>query len=96
MEPPRSWRPPPGGRAPLHVPPNNRRARDQPDRPTPWPLEKPADGRPILPHWKRLMRMYVIPVCLAMVWQLVVIIGFLAVCIIGLILSGLLQLWHVQ
>ena len=30
------------------------------------------------------MRMYVIPVCLAMVWQLVVIIGFLAVCIIGL------------
>jgi hypothetical protein len=37
------------------------------------------------------MLMYVIPVCLAMVWQLAVIIGFLAVFILGLILSGLLQ-----
>ena len=92
MEPPRGWRPPQGVRAPLHVPPSNRRARYQPDRPTPWPLGKPADGLPTLSRWKRLMLMYVIPVCLAMVWQLVVIIGFLAVFIVGLILSGLLQL----
>jgi hypothetical protein len=36
------------------------------------------------------MLMYVMPVCLAMVWQLAVIIGFFAVFLIGLILFKLL------
>jgi hypothetical protein len=92
MEPPRGWRPPPGGRAPLQVPPSNRRARYQPDRPTPWPLGKPADGLPTLPRWKRLMLMYIMPVCLALVWQLAVIIGCLALFLLGLTLLKLLRL----
>jgi len=44
-----------------------------------------------MPGWKRFVLMYVIPVCMAMVWQLGVIIGFLAVFILGLILIRLLQ-----
>ena len=90
MEPPRGWRPPQGVRAPLRVPPSIRRARDQPDRPTPQPAEEQAVGLP-LPRWKRLMLMYVIPVCLAMVWQCAVIIGCLAVFLIGLTLLKLLR-----
>jgi len=37
------------------------------------------------------MRMYVMPVCLGMVWQLAVIIGCLAVFLIGLTLLKLLR-----
>ena len=90
MEPPRGWRPPQGGRVPLRVPPRIRRARYQPDRPTPQPAEEQAVGLP-LPRWKRFMLMYVIPVCLAMVWQCAVIIGCLAVFLLGLTLLKLLR-----
>jgi hypothetical protein len=44
----------------------------------------------MLPCWKRCMLMYVMPVCMAMVWQLAVIIGCLAVVLIGLTLIKLL------
>jgi hypothetical protein len=91
MEPPRGWRPPQGVRAPLRVPPSIRRARYQPDRPTPQPAEEQAVGLPTLPRWKRFMLMYVMPVCLGMVWQLAVIIGCLAVFLIGLTLLKLLR-----
>ena len=91
MEPPRGWRPPQGVRVPLWVLPTIRRARHQPDRPTLRPAGEPADGLPTMPGWKRFVLMYVIPVCMAMVWQLGVIIGFLAVFILGLILIRLLQ-----
>ena len=37
------------------------------------------------------MLMYVIPVCLAMIWQFVVIIGCLAVLFLGLTLLKLLR-----
>ncbi len=56
------------------------------------PIGKPADGLPTRPRWKRHLRMYVIPVCLAMVWQLAVIIGCLAVFLMGLTLLKLLWL----
>jgi len=92
MEPPRGWRPLPERRAPFRVPPSIRRACSQLDWFTPRPAGEQAADLPALPRWKRLMLLYVIPVCLAMVWQLAVIIGFLAVFIVGLILSGLLQL----
>jgi hypothetical protein len=91
MEPPRGWRPPQGVRTPLRVPPSIRRARYQPERPTPQPAGEHVDGRPIPPRWKRFMRMYVKPVCLAMVWQLAVIIGCLAVFLLGLTLLKLLR-----
>jgi hypothetical protein len=91
MEPPRGWRPPPGGRAPLQVPPSIRRARYQPGWPTPQAAEKQAAGPPTLPHWKRFVLMYVRPVCLAMVWQLAVILGCLAAFLLGLTLLKLLR-----
>jgi hypothetical protein len=43
-----------------------------------------------MPCWKRFVLMYVIPVCMAMFWQLGVVIGFLAVCLVGLALLRLL------
>jgi hypothetical protein len=51
-----------------------------------------VDGQPTLPRWKRLMLMYIIPVCQAMAWQLTVIIGCLALCLLGLTLLKLLRL----
>jgi hypothetical protein len=89
MEPPRGWRPSQEGRA--LVPPSIRRARYQPDRPTPRPTEEHAPGLSALPRWKRFMLMYVMPVCMAMVWQLAVIIGLFAVFLIGLTLLKLLR-----
>jgi len=35
-----------------------------------------------MPRWKRFVVMHVVPVCLAMVWQLVVAIGFLVGCLL--------------
>jgi hypothetical protein len=90
MEPPRGWRPPQGVRVPFLVPPRIRCARYQPDRPTPRPTGEQTSGLSTLPRWKRFMLMYVIPVCMAMVWQLAVIIGFLAVFLLGWILIRLL------
>ena len=91
MEPPRGWRPPQGVHAPFRVPPSIRRARYQPDWQMPQPAGEPAVDRPILPHWKRCMLLYVIPVCMAIVWQLAVIIGCLAVFLTGLTLLKLLR-----
>lgn len=48
-------------------------------------------GQPILPRWKRCILTYVMPVCLAMVWQLAVIIGCLALFLLGLALRKLLR-----
>jgi hypothetical protein len=35
-----------------------------------------------MPRWKRFVLMHVVPVCLAMVWQLVVALGFLVGCLL--------------
>ena len=40
----------------------------------------------IVPRWKRFVSMHVVPVCMAMVWQLGVVIGFLVVLLLGLAL----------
>ena len=76
---------------PLRVLPSVRRARHQPDRLTPQPAEEQADDLPTLPRWKRFVLMYVMPVCLAMVWQLAVIIGCVSVFLLGLTLLKLLR-----
>ena len=92
MEPPRGWRPLQGVRAPFQVPPRMRRARYQPERQTPQPAGEQVDSLQTLSRWKRFMLIYVMPVCLAMVWQLAVIIGCLAVFLLGLTLLKLLRL----
>lgn len=92
MEPPRGWSPPQGVRVPLRVPPSIQHTRDQPDRLIPRRPEEPVDDRPTLPRWKRLMLMYIMPVCLALAWQLAVIIGCLVLFRLGLTLLKLLRL----
>ena len=89
MEPPRGWRPSQGGRT--LVPPSISRTRYQPDRPIPPPAGEQANDLSTLPRWKQFMLMYAVPVCMAMVWQLAVIIGFLTVFLIGLTLLKLLR-----
>ena len=44
-----------------------------------------------MPRWKRFVLMHVVPVCMAMLWQLVVVLGLLAACLLGLILIELLR-----
>jgi hypothetical protein len=43
-----------------------------------------------MPRWKRFLLMHVVPVCLAMVWQLVMALVFLVGCLLGLTLIKLL------
>ena len=92
MEPPRGWSPLQGIRASLQVPPSIQRTCGQPDRLTPQPLGEPVDGWPTLPRWKQCILIYIMPVCLATIWQLVVIIGCLALFLLGLALFKLLRL----
>jgi hypothetical protein len=49
-----------------------------------------ADRLLALPRWKRFVLMHVVPVCLAMVWQLVMAFIFLVGCLLGLTLIELL------
>jgi hypothetical protein len=51
-----------------------------------------VNGQPALPRWKRFMLMYIMPVCLATVCQLAVILGCLALFLLGLTLLKLLRL----
>jgi hypothetical protein len=92
MELPRGWSPPQEVRAPLRIPPSIQRPCDQPERLTPRRPEEPVDSQPTLRRWKRLMLMYIIPVCQAMAWQLTVILGCLALFLLGLTLLKLLRL----
>ena len=77
MDPPRGWRRPQGKHAPSWAQPILRRAYHQAEHSTPRPL----------PRWKRVVLLYILPVCLAMVWQLGVMLGFLVVFLGGLLLS---------
>ena len=90
MEPPQGWRPLQGDRAPLQVRPTTRLSRHQPDRPAPLAAGQRADGPRTMPRCKRFVLMHVLPVCVAMAWQLGVVIGLLGVFLIGLILLRLL------
>ncbi len=90
MEPPRGWPPRQGDRAPFQARPTTRLSRHQPDRPAPLPAGQQADGPRTMPRWKRFVLMHVLPVCVAMAWQLGVVIGLLGVFLIGLILLRLL------
>ena len=86
MEPPQGWRPLQGDSAPFQTRPTTRRARHQPDRLAPLPAWQQADGARTMPRWKRVVLMHVLPVCVAMAWQLGVVIGLLGVFLVGLIL----------
>jgi antibiotic biosynthesis monooxygenase (ABM) superfamily enzyme len=90
MEPPHGQRPPQGESAPSQARPTTRRARHQPDRPAPLPAWQQADGPRTMPHWKRGVLRHVLPVCVALAWQLGVVIGLLGVFVVGLLLLRLL------
>lgn len=92
MAPPRDWCPPQGERVPSGAHWPLRRSQHQSDRLEPWPAWELADGLLPMPRWKRFVLMYVRPVCMAMVWQLGVVIGLLMVCVLGLTLIKLLRL----
>jgi hypothetical protein len=49
-----------------------------------------ADRLLAMPRWKRFVLRHVVPVCLAMVWHLVMALIFLVGCLLGLSLIKLL------
>jgi hypothetical protein len=91
VRPLRNWGLPQGKRAPSRACLAERRPRPKPDRQAsrlPWV----QDDQPLLmPRWKRLVLMHVVPVCMAMLWQLVVVLGLLAVCLLGVALLDLVR-----
>jgi len=87
---PRSWCLPQGKSAPSQAGLAGERPKPEPDRQTPrWAWER-EDQLPALPRWKRFVRRNVVPVCMAMAWQLSVVIAFLVVFLLGLTLLKLL------
>jgi hypothetical protein len=91
MEPPRGWRLPQGEKTPSRAHPTIRRSRHQRDQSIPWPAWEQTDGPLTMPGWKRFVLMHVRPVCIAMLWQLGVVIGLLGVFFLGLTLFRLLR-----
>jgi hypothetical protein len=89
MEPPHSRCFLQGKHAPSRVPPTCQRAHHPPDPPGPRRTGAQRDGPRPLPRWKRVALIYLLPVCLAMLWLLGVIIGFVVVCLGGLLLIRL-------
>jgi hypothetical protein len=91
VRPLRIWGLPHGKRAPSRACLAERRPRPAPDQQTsrlPWVQE---DQRLIMPRWKRFVSMHVVPVCMAMLWQLGVVIGLLAAFLLGVALIALLR-----
>ena len=91
MRPLRNWGLPQGKRASSRAFLAERRPRPEPNRQAsrlPWVQE---DQPLIMPHWKRFVSMHVVPVCMAMLWQLGVVIGFLAAFLLGVALIALLR-----
>jgi hypothetical protein len=91
VRPLRSWGLPHGKHAPSRVCLPERRPRPKPDRQAsqlPWVQE---DQPLLMPRWKRFVLMHVVPVCMAMLWQLGVVIGCLAAFLLGVALIALLR-----
>ncbi len=57
----------------------------------PQPAWERTDCPLTVSRWKRYALMHVVPVCVAMIWQLGVVIGVLGVCLLGLTLFRLLR-----
>lgn len=83
MRLPRNWGLPHGKRTPSQVRLAGRRPRPQPDRQAPWWACEQDDRLLTMPRWKRFVLMYIVPVGLAMGWQLGVVIGFLVIVLLG-------------
>ena len=91
MRPLRTWGLPHRKRAPSRACLAERRPRPAPDRQTSR-LTWVQENQPlIMPRWKRFVSMHVVPVCMAMLWQLGVVIGFLAAFLLGVVLIALLR-----
>ena len=83
MRLPRNWGLPHGKRTPSQVRLAERQPRPQPGRQAPWWVCA-QDGRLLtMPRWKRCVLMYIVPVGLAMGWQLGVVIGLLVIVLLG-------------
>ena len=89
MRPLRSWSLPHGRHAPSRARLAGR--QPEPDRHALRLTWVQVDRLLAMPRWKRFLLMHVVPVCLAMVWQLGVAIGFLIGCLLGLALIELLR-----
>ena len=90
MRPPWGWSLPQGKSTPARACRAGRRPRPEPDRQTPrWAWAR-VDRLLAVPRWKRVILMHVVPVCMAMLWQLGVVIGFLVLFLSGLTLIKLL------
>jgi hypothetical protein len=87
---PRSWCLPQGKSASSQAGLAGERPKPEPEWQAPqWAWEWEDQWR-AMPRWKRFVLRNVVPVCLAMVWQLGVVIGFLVILLLGLILLELL------
>ena len=91
MRPLRSCGLPQGKRAPSRACLAERRPRPAPDRQMSRLTWVQEDQPLIMPRWKRFVLMHVIPVCMAMLWQLGVVIGCLVAFLLGVALIALLR-----
>jgi hypothetical protein len=91
VRPLRTWGLPHGKRAPLRACLAERRSRPAPDRQTSRLTWVQEDQRLTMPRWKRFVSMHVVPVCMAMLWQLGVVLGCLAAFLLGVALIALLR-----
>ena len=90
MRLPRSRGLPHGKYTPSRVHLAGRHPRSAPERQAPWWVWEQEDRLLALPRWKRFALRHVVPVGLAMGWQLGVVIGFLAIVLLGRILLHVL------
>jgi hypothetical protein len=87
---PQSWGLPHGKRAPSRARLAGMRPRPKPARQALWWVWEPEERLLAMPRWKRFFLLHVVPVGLAMGWQLGVVIGFLVLVLLGRILITVL------
>jgi hypothetical protein len=87
---PRSWGLPHGKSTPSQTGLAGRRPTPEPERQAPLWAWKREDQLLAMPRWKRFVLIHVVPVCMAMVWQLGVVIALLVIFLLGLTLLKLL------
>jgi hypothetical protein len=74
---------PHGKRVPAPVRLAGRPPRRAPEQQALWWAWTQEDRLLAMPRWKRFVLMHVVPVALAMGWQLGVVIGFLVIVLLG-------------